>query len=174
MSKLGAKKSKEMGLARAVKAQGGQPAGPLTSRIVLSDVQHLGKAADEVFLAAVGADDPAYKAATENLKVFTGPGVRRVARRRQRRLTALDLGTSLETGRKLYTTGKSQKKMRDRFSRYLRQTRLLVGLLIRATGAAAPALMAERSYVMPAHKRAIAEVGTSISKPNMRSEHGTV
>lgn len=145
------------------------------SAIKLADVQHLGKRAD-----APGMNDPEFVKLLANPNASKGPSVRRIFRRNKRRLTALDyrVHTTAEKsgGHKLYSKGKNVKRLQQRFVKYLRQTRLLTGLLIRATGAAAPSLIAHEAYVMPAYKRRIAEVGTSISKPNLtaREDHANV
>jgi hypothetical protein len=179
MSKLGAKKSAEMKNNRILKRlaePGADFNRPTSSAIVLADVQHLGKAADAAFFAAVGEDDSVAKQikAAQAEKTRKGPSVRRIFRRNARRLSSMDLRVVQEAKKPVHSRGKRAKLFRARFRKYAQQTRLLIGLLIRGTGTAAPSLIAHNDYVMPAYKRRIAEIGTSISKPNLRSEHADI
>jgi hypothetical protein len=139
-----------------------QGASKKGSPIVLADVQHLGKRAD-----APGADDLELQEVLKPRYAATGPAMRRGFRRNMRRLTALDAQVGRMTKKPKYSSGKNVKRLNARIQKYIRQSRLLTGLLIRATGAAAPSLIAYKDFVMPAYKQRIAEYGTTISKPNL-------
>ncbi len=81
---------------------------------------------------------------------------RKLQRRAQRSETAADLGIELAHGKRVRSKGTQVKKAHRKFIKAVAAARLMSGLLIRATGAAAPALVLVNEKITPAYRKVVA------------------